>query len=347
MSWPVNIKQVKKLQLEVSNYCNARCPACAREKSITKDDKQHIGINDTYVNLDTFKKWFDNGDFFWSLRLIDFCGNYDEPTTNPDLLDIIEWIYTSGKFSCQLQVNIATNGGTRNKDFWTKLGKLSAKYQYHKRRGGLIQRLNVIFGIDGLEDTNHLYRRNVDWNKLQENFRTYIAAGGRASWQFIYFKHNEHQDDLARQRSIDEGFERIKFRGTKSREHKIVEPGSGKHELSTKKTTKKIVCKALLRPDYFGLDSGLYVTVKGAVLPCCWWGTEAHISDLENTYNKKYNFGDIHLGSGKNFQDILDSPWYSNLHDTIQTEIFDKCVHHCKQNIISTINNQIHEASKE
>ena len=45
----------------------------------------------------------------------------------------------------------------------------------------------------------------------------------------------------------------------------------------------------------------------------------------------------------KNFQEILDSPWYSNLHDTIQTEIFDKCVHHCKQNIISTINNQIHE----
>jgi hypothetical protein len=30
------------------------------------------------------------------------------------------------------------------------------------------------------------------------------------------------------------------------------------------------------------------------------------------------------------------------LHETIQTEVFDKCVHHCKENIISTINNQIH-----
>mgnify|MGYP002622070000 CR=1 FL=1 len=341
MTWPVNVKEVKKLQMEISNYCNARCPACARETSYEKPDKQnYIGLNSKYVTLEQFKKWMDNGNFWWSLRLIDFCGNYDEPTTNPDLLDIIEWIFTSGKFSCKLQVNISTNGGTRNKEFWHKLGKISDKYRYATLAN--LGRVNVIWGIDGLEDTNHIYRRNVEWNKLQENFRTYIAAGGRASWQFIYFKHNEHQDELAKQRSIDEGFERIKFRGTKRTEQKVIQPGQGKHELAIKETTEKVVCKACFRPEYHGLDTGLYTTVQGTVLPCCWWGTESQMSLIEKTYGYQYDKDDNNLNSGKTFQEILDSPWFTNLHDRIQAEQFAKCVHHCKENVISTINNQIH-----
>lgn len=337
MTWPVNVKEIKKLQMEISNYCNARCPACARENSILYPDHQNfIGVNDTYVTYDQFVKWMDNGDFFWSLRLIDFCGNYDEPTTNPDLLEILEWIYTSGKFSHRLQVNIATNGGTRNKEFWHKLGDIGNRHRYTTKK---LSRLNVIWGIDGLEDTNHIYRKNVDWNKLQENFRSYISAGGRASWQFIYFSHNEHQDELAKQRSIEEGFERIKFRGTKSREHKEVKPGKGKHEIELTTTNKQIVCKALHRPEYHGLDAGLYTTVKGTVLPCCWWGTEKQMETLK----EKYDFDEsINLNSGNSFQQILDTDWYNGLHDKIQAETFDKCIHHCKQNIISTINNQIH-----
>jgi len=342
MSWPVAAKEIKKLQMEISNYCNARCPACAREKSYDKPEtKNYIGLNDTYVSFEKFKNWMSN-DEWESLRLIDFCGNYDEPTTNPELLEIVEWIFGCGKFSRSLQVNIATNGGTRNTEFWKSLGKIGAKNMYINRP--TLSRLNVIWGIDGLEDTNHIYRRNVDWDKLQDNFRTYISAGGRASWQFIYFKHNEHQDELAKQRSIEEGFERIKFRGTKSREHKIVTPGQGKHELATQETTQKVVCKACHRPDYHGLDTGLYTTVQGTVLPCCWWGTEIQLATLEDTYSYKYDKDDNNVNSGKSFQEILDSPWYSNLHEQIIKESFDKCIHHCKENIISTINNQIHTA---
>ena len=339
--WPVKVHEVKKLQMEITNYCNARCPACARETSFkNKDKRTHIGLNDRFVSFENFKKWMSN-DTWSSLRLIDFCGNYDEPTTNPDLLDIIDWIFESGKFTQKLQVTIATNGGTRNTDFWKKLGEISAKHKYINIP--TLSRLNVIWGIDGLEDTNHLYRKNVDWNKLQENFRTYIAEGGRASWQFIYFKHNEHQDELAKQRSIDEGFERIKFRGTKSRENKEVEPGKGKHELEIAETTKRVICKACTRPAHYGLDTGLYTTVKGTVLPCCWWGTEAHLTYLDQTYNLNHNVSEINLNIARSFEQILNSPWYSNLHSEIVSEVFDKCITHCKQNVISTINNQIHK----
>jgi MoaA/NifB/PqqE/SkfB family radical SAM enzyme len=56
----------------------------------------------------------------------------------------------------------------------------------------------IDFGIDGLEDTLHLYRKNVKYNKVIENATAFINAGGRAQWNFIVFKHNEHQVEEVR-----------------------------------------------------------------------------------------------------------------------------------------------------
>ena len=67
-------------------------------------------------------------------------------------------------------------------------------------------RLVVIWGIDGLEDTNHLYRVNVEWNRLRENWRAYISAGGRAKWQFIVFNWNQHQLNEVKSYSESENF---------------------------------------------------------------------------------------------------------------------------------------------
>ena len=51
--------------------------------------------------------------------------------------------------------------------------------------------------LDGLEDTNHIYRRYTDWSKIERNAKTFLNAGGKGSWVFIVFKHNEHQVDEA------------------------------------------------------------------------------------------------------------------------------------------------------
>ena len=60
----------------------------------------------------------------------------------------------------KIKIEIHTNGGARNVEFWENLGKLS------KIAG---KNILVIFSVDGLEDTNHIYRRNVKWDKLKEN----------------------------------------------------------------------------------------------------------------------------------------------------------------------------------
>tara|TARA_B100000959_G_scaffold48088_1_gene49372 strand:- start:879 stop:1889 length:1011 start_codon:yes stop_codon:yes gene_type:complete len=328
MSWPVKINDIKKIQIESTNYCNARCSACHREEILLGQQQPNIlGINNNYISFEQFVSWFDKDDFS-SVDLFDFSGNIDEPTTNPDLLDILKWLFKADNFSKNMQVNIATNGGTRNKDFWKKLANISADNKFTTKDYRGYNRLHVIFGIDGLEDTNHIYRKNVKWKKLQKNFRIYIAEGGRASWQFIYFDHNKHQDKRVKQRSIEEGFEKMKWRKT-VRNKKFIDD---KHP-----PQKQIKCKALYRQDYFGLKTSLYITNKGHVMPCCWLGTELRMKEVYDKHGYKYDINDNVLNGIKSVQDILDSDWYDNLYDTIMAETWKTCTEKCKVNVIDAI----------
>ena len=50
----------------------------------------------------------------------------------------------------------------------------------------------VIFSLDGLEDTNHIYRVGVQFKKVMENTQAFINAGASAHWDMLVFKHNKH-----------------------------------------------------------------------------------------------------------------------------------------------------------
>jgi len=68
--------------------------------------------------------------------------------------------------------------------------------------------LSVTFSIDGLENTNHMYRQGVQWKRIMANARAYIEAGGQAVWKCLVFEHNQHQlteiKNLARQMGFAE-----------------------------------------------------------------------------------------------------------------------------------------------
>ncbi|MBC8429226.1 MAG: hypothetical protein H8D95_01420 [Candidatus Endolissoclinum sp.] len=156
-----------------------------------------IELNNTYLSIADIKKTFLPNK--WThLDEIVLCGNVDEPVINPDVIEIIKYFYHLDNKEKDIWVHV--NGGSRNESFWSELGKLSKE---------LNNRLTVIFGIDGDEETNHLYRKNVDWKTLQKNWRAYISAGGRAAWQFIVFKWNQHQINDIKKLSESEGFARF------------------------------------------------------------------------------------------------------------------------------------------
>ena len=208
MMW-ANEGNIGRLQLEITNYCNAACPQCERNYMIQLQNENDearrewntvdydVELNNTYLSIGDIKKTF-LPDRWTHLDEIVFCGNVDEPVINPDVIEIIKYFYNLDNKDKDIWVHV--NGGSRNESFWNELGELSKE---------LNNRLTVIFGIDGDEETNHLYRRNVDWKTLQRNWRAYISAGGRAAWQFIIFKWNQHQIDDIKKLSESEGFARF------------------------------------------------------------------------------------------------------------------------------------------
>ena len=194
-------EKIPRVQIELTNYCNARCNMCEREQVHNGDMEGGAAahLNNAFVTIKDIEQAF-SGD--WSmLSKLALVGNVDEPTINPEIFEIIEFFQKKfrevGGYNF---ITIATNGGARDEEFWTRMGKISSEHEGD---------FAVIFGIDGLKDTNHLYRKNVNWEVLQRNFRAYISAGGDAAWQFIPFSWNEHQIDDARELAIKEGFNKF------------------------------------------------------------------------------------------------------------------------------------------
>jgi len=178
------------LHIELSTFCNAACPMCPRFYEGT--DVVRPDLNLTQITLDKFKNYFPVDSIKQFTRIL-YCGTMGDPLMAKDCFDIFEYVY---KLNPNCNQVVHTNGGIRNTEFWTNMGKLFAH-----------DKMKLVFSIDGLEDTNHLYRRNVDWNTLMTNVKTFISAGGNATWEFLVFRHNEHQIEQAKELSYNMGFD--------------------------------------------------------------------------------------------------------------------------------------------
>ena len=187
--------KVDEYQLEITTYCNAACPQCPRNIS--------GGEVNPYLALQHLSRESINRAFTKELcnrvRQIFFCGSYGDPIVHPDFLDILKDFRAKNP---TLWLYLHTNGGVHDNQWWTELAQILNGYG------------KVDFGIDGLEDTNHLYRRGVKFEKAINNAQSFIKAGGKAQWNFIVFKHNQHEIENAKLLSSIIGFEKILFRGT-------------------------------------------------------------------------------------------------------------------------------------
>lgn len=187
--------KVDEYQLEITTYCNAACPQCPRNIS-GGSVNPHLPL--CHLSRQTIDRAF-TPELCGRTRQIFFCGSYGDPIVHPDFLDILRDFRNKNP---TLWLYIHTNGGVHDTAWWTELAEILNGYG------------KIDFGIDGLEDTNHLYRRGVKFDKAINNAQAFIQAGGKAQWNYIVFKHNEHQIETARLLSEVIGFEKILFRGT-------------------------------------------------------------------------------------------------------------------------------------
>lgn len=186
---------VDEYQLEITSYCNAACPQCPRN-SLGQGINPYMPLR--HLDRGVIDRAFDS-ELCCRLRQIFFCGSYGDPIMHPEFLEILRDFRVKNP---TLWLYFHTNGGVHDVDYWQEVAKIMSGHG------------QIDFGIDGLEDTLHIYRRNVKYQRVIDNARAFISAGGRAQWNFIVFRHNEHQVDTVKAQAHDMGFFNVLIRRT-------------------------------------------------------------------------------------------------------------------------------------
>lgn len=192
--------KVTQVHWEPTDKCNSGCAMCPRYDS---QGFELSTLENVEWTLESFKKAW-TVDFIKDLNKVLACGNFGDPCACKEFVDMYEYMR---EINPNIELACNTNGSLRTQDWWARLGKVIT--QRPDRTGGY-----CTFSIDGLEDTNHLYRRGTVWKNIMRNAEAFIAAGGEAHWDFIVFEHNEHQVDEARDLAIKMGFKNFNVKRT-------------------------------------------------------------------------------------------------------------------------------------
>jgi len=276
--------QIKTIHLEVTTKCNASCAMCGRNIC---GGAVNPNLPLTELSLEDIKQILPKN-FIKQLKRLYMCGNYGDPIVAKDSKEIFKFLRSSQP---DLDLSFFTNGSAQNTSWWKELGSIVNK---------------VHFSIDGLADTNAIYRRGTHFDKIMENARSYIEGGGTAIWDYIVFKHNEHQVDLARTLAQKMGFKKFVVKKTgrfysnqksKVKTEQVILNKKGepdgvlrmpslpqyqnrslkKEEELTKKhgslhkylNQTPIDCKVVN-------EKSLYISAEAFVFPCCWTANQLY-----------------------------------------------------------------------
>ena len=256
---------MKQIHVEASTYCNARCPLCPRSVYGYKVEGVYPEV---HLQLDKFKECLSQ---FPDRKYVYFNGNLGDPMMNPNILEL--------SLATGCRTSITTNGSIGSKNTWQQLAK---------------NNIETVFSVDGLEDINHLYRQDVEWHKIMDRVKWFIDAGGYATWKWIPFLHNKHQEEETRALSKELGFKEFhvedhgrSYGPALDKEgnitHWILPSGSGKwpkpydvpagierykqthQNFQVEPRLYNIQCEYLLNKD-------TYINAKGEIAPCCYHG---------------------------------------------------------------------------
>lgn len=236
-------REIKVLHLESTDICQAACPQCARETDPNFDKGRKHSLT-----VDRLSSILPDG-FVGKLDKMFMCGNYGDPAANHQTLAIYRWFRQQNP---DIILGMNTNGALQNTFWWHELAQILNQSRDY-----------VVFSIDGLEDTNGIYRVGVNWRKLMQNAESFIAGGGAAQWDMLVYRHNEHQVDQCEQLARDLGFKW--FRAKVSKRPLIGRLESPVNWAQPNIKSKIIDCHALR-------EQSIYIDAQGRVSPCCWLG---------------------------------------------------------------------------
>jgi MoaA/NifB/PqqE/SkfB family radical SAM enzyme len=272
-------EDIRTIHLENTQNCQASCPMCDRNQNGGALNP-HIDLSE--LTLDDCKRIFEP-EFIAQLDTMYMCGNLGDPIVARDTLEIFKYFR---EHNSKMWLSMNTNAGAKSVEWWQELASVFGT------TGA------VIFSVDGLRDTNHIYRQGVVWDNVERNMQAFIAAGGRARWDFLIFEHNQHQVEEAQALADEWGCEKfipkktgrfVTAKSEKKESHQAVDR-KGNNTAELKKPDEKYLNKALSKQDallekygsmdaYYDVvpinckvkkDNSLFITAEGLAMPCCW-----------------------------------------------------------------------------
>lgn len=325
--------QIRHLHLELSSFCNARCPFCPRN---FYGIPYNAGYEETNLTLEQFKTIFSSE----ILSHVEIClvnGNFGDFVMNPDSVDIIRYMLASNP---RMHIRVNTNGSARDREFWQELGRM---------------KIMIDFCIDGVGETNRLYRQDTDFDNIIRNAREFIAAGGQAVWKMTKFEHNKAQRTDIYNIAKYLGFSDVVMRDSSRIEGPVYDRKGKKvfvigisedvypdvlddnqiNDMTAawnsflRKTPKKsIACQAQR-------DGSIYISADGHVYPCCWTGFNPRayqstpLSSAYTGWNQQLNHH-IHHNNALEVGLEKSIEWFHNLADSWESDDQPEvCKHNC------------------
>lgn len=259
-------QNVKIIHFEPTTNCNAACPQCLRTR--TSFEPNELSVDDVKVLFPP--------EVVKQLEKIYMCGNYGDPASARQAIEMYEYFRECNP---NIILGMNTNGGIRSPDWWRRLAKVMPNPNDY-----------VVFSIDGLEDTNDIYRKNVRWSKIMENAKAFIDAGGNAHWDMLVFEHNKHQIDTAYNLAKQMNFKWFRAKVSRRFQRFPVEGITAPLEFHDHRVFEgNIECSAMK-------ENSIYVDASGRAYPCCWQGEADHqpnivqwFYDLSESWNTNPN----------------------------------------------------------
>ena len=169
------------IQLDITTYCNAKCPQCHRTNP--EGLKKHDWLPLVHWSMDDFNTAFSDDDLT-KISNINFCPTWGDAIMNPHFYDMVKRCFEVNPNMC---ISIDTNGSIQDENLWWKFGSLAPS---KRNTNGT---LRVTFDVDGINQKMHSkYRIGTNLQKTLNNMRAYSEAYySKTCSQTIVFKHNQ------------------------------------------------------------------------------------------------------------------------------------------------------------
>lgn len=300
------ISQITEWHLELTNRCVLECSKCPRTYFL-KDRKK------TDLSLTSLQNFFETAakDHPLSFTL---CGNHGDPIFHPKFHSIITFLKSLGA-----EVRLITSGSHLGESFWQKTLSI------------LDQRDRIQFSVDGLENTNAIYRKNSRWKTIVKAIQL-ASPKVQVEWRYIVFKHNEHQIEQAQQFATQLGVD--KFRVIKSGRYSNDEdplmpsrPWVAKsyYQKKMKAQTSEVQKTSMAIDPSCAHGVNHYISAEGIYSPCCYMGLlPSRDKNIFYRYSDQFDIAKVQ------YSELLQNPLFQKLQSS--WEDYDNTSPVCKTN---------------